>query len=131
MGGSSMFDSCFRSSSRMAKSSKVSIASTKSIFGTHSGREQSTVPLHCLHGKRGDAHRDVFGAFRIGRAVADPLALVRDHGLAGADVDHAVPMLHAHRTAEHDGELVELWGLSRFAPSGWTAHVCDAGRRCR
>src|SRR5437773_495476 len=62
-----------------------------------------------------DADGDVLRPLR--RAVAHPLTLPRDHGLARPDVDRALLVLHAQRPAEHQRVLVELGPLAGLAPA--------------
>src|SRR5581483_8342736 len=77
--------------------------------------------------ERGQADRDVFGAFGVGRGIADPLAFARDDGLTRRYIHDAAMMLHAQTAAQDDGELVELGRLPRLAPARRAAHVRHAG----
>jgi len=54
------------------------------------------------------ADRDILGALRMRSTVAHPFTAVRDYRLSGADVQDAPAVFHAQRSAQHDGELVEL-----------------------
>ena len=77
--------------------------------------------------KRRQADRDVFGA--LGRAVANPLAGLRDNGLAGFYMSRSAFVLDYHFARQHQREFLEIGALAWLGPSGGTAHVRDAGMR--
>ena len=81
-----------------------------------------------IHGKGGEADRDVFGAAFMRRRVADPFPSVGDDGLSGGHLKRTIFMLDAEGAFQHDGELVEGGSLARLEPSGGAAHVGKARR---
>ena len=50
--------------------------------------------MNGIGAKGWNTDREVFGAFRIGRAVADPFATARDHRLAGVNIEHSLLRFH-------------------------------------
>src|SRR5689334_17033251 len=85
--------------------------------------------MNGLWRKRGQTYGDVFGAFRLWRAVLHPFPGASDHCLPGVHIQRAIPVRHAQRASEHNRELVELRSLTRFNPSARTAHVSHAQAR--
>jgi len=59
-------------------------------------------------GRQPEADGDVLGTIIVGRAVAHPLARVRDDRLARAYGERAGPALDPQQTAQDDGDLLEL-----------------------
>src|SRR5213593_4455989 len=80
------------------------------------------VPMHGVRRERRHADGDVLRAFGSRRAVANPFARRGHHGLSRVDVERAAFVLHAHHTAEHDRNLLELRPLTRFHPPGRRGH---------
>ncbi len=68
--------------------------------------------MHGGRGKRGQAHRDVFGSVLIRRAVANPLSRGDDDGLSGPHLPHAVRGFDPQSAAEHDRDLLEVMPYS-------------------
>jgi len=79
--------------------------------------------FHC-EGRQ--ANRDVFGAFRMRRAVLDPFAGAGDDGLAGEDFEDAVLVFHLQAAGEDEGVFVKLGGLAGLGPAAGAAHPGEA-----
>jgi hypothetical protein len=48
-----------------------------------------------------------------------------DYRLAGLHFQFPIRVSYSHTSAQDDCELVKFWGLARFRPPFWTAHVGD------
>src|SRR5262245_24938965 len=72
------------------------------------------------------ADRDVFGALRLRRAVANPLGGIRDDRLTCPHLEDAAGMFDAKQTAKNDRDLSELRTLSGLAPASRRNHASDA-----
>src|SRR5438105_4776294 len=82
--------------------------------------------MHSFRCERRKAHGDILSAFRIGSAVTDPFAPVRDNSLTSPHVQDATAMLNPQHAAQYNCELVEIGLLSRLAPSRRAAHMGNA-----
>ena len=71
--------------------------------------------MDCVRGEGRQADRYVLRA--LGRGLANPLSRRHEYRLSGRDVERAALGLHAHRTGERDGVLVELRALTGFGPA--------------
>src|ERR1035438_2247737 len=95
--------------------------------GQASRARRLLIPVNGVHRKCRQADRNVFSALGAGRAVADPLAAMRNHGLFSVYVEGASAMLHAQHAAQYECKFFEFGGLSGLLPSAGAAHVRDAG----
>jgi hypothetical protein len=102
-----------------------------SLFVNSTFRHSSFIPVHGFHRKRGQAHRDIFRSVFERRRVLDPFALVRNHCLAGMDVERSAPVRDPQHALQHNCKLVKLRRLSRLRPSTGRAHMrhAQSGRR--
>jgi hypothetical protein len=96
--------------------------------------EQISIPVHRLHRKRRQTHRDIFRAAFLWSRVAHPLPGMRDHGLSCGNIDGsglaiAAAIFHSQTSLQNDCEFVELRCLPGLDPPLRTSHVGHAGRR--
>src|SRR5450631_4432190 len=87
------------------------------------------VAVDGFHGESRQAYGDVFGSAFCGSGILDPFAAVGDDRLTRRDIHFAALMLYVQAAFQHEGEFVELRGLSRLFPALRTAHVSDAHPR--
>ncbi len=85
------------------------------------------VPMDGVGRECRNANRHIFSTIR--RAVANPLAFMRDDRLACFDVCDSALVLDPHHAFEHYGVFVEIRTLTGLGPPSRTAHVRDAGLR--
>ncbi|HXP83403.1 MAG TPA: protein kinase [Bryobacteraceae bacterium] len=86
------------------------------------------VAMHGTRRERGHAYSDILSARFPRRAVANPLALVRNDGLTGLNFQHTRAGLDSQRPPQNHRVLVELRRLPRLLPAGGTGHVRNARR---
>ena len=53
--------------------------------------------MHSIHGEGRQAYSDVFRPFFTWSAITNPLTTMCNYGLARADIQASVPVLHAQR----------------------------------
>lgn len=82
--------------------------------------------MNCRGRESWQADGDILRSFGSRRAVAHPLPSTGNHSLAGSQLVDAFTGFDLKLSAQDDGELVKLRGLSRLAPAGRTDHACDA-----
>ena len=84
---------------------------------------ESGVPANGFDGKSGYTNGEIFGAFRSGRAVANPFAPMRNYRLSSHHFDQSFFEFDSQYALCHHCKFIEVRCLPGFFPPARTLHA--------